>query len=733
MLRYLLYTLLCICVVTPSPGQLTNGLIAHWNFNGNANDATGNGHNGTVFNISYTAGKTGVANSAAVFNGSNSYVLVPHQADMNVSNYSICAIVKPMGFYAGTCQGNFIMFRGSEGASGAYGIGYFDNAYNNCSTLDTNKHVFYGQAGSSLGSGSLFQSATNVHTNIWYCVCAVYDGSSIKIYVNSVLTATFNITGGSIGSSNNPIGIGKYLNGGASYPYWYNGIIDDLRIYNRVLTQLEIDSFCNLFNAPAVDPEVSISQPISPTSFCPADNFVLHYTVTAPFNPGNIFTAQLSDAAGSFATPVNIGAVSATGAGIINCTLPANTPQGTGYRVRVTASNPAKISADNGVNLTVFDAPKITLTGDTAVCIGDSLWFYAQVTPPTSNINWTGPNGFNSTNTSIIIPNAGYDDTGLYIISVNNGGCTARDTIRAIVGNLDFELGDDTVICKGDTLLLSPGVQGATYTWQDGSLNPAYPVAAAGQYHVKASLGSCIRHDTINVDIVQVEITLPGDTVLCRDQQFSITVADTFDTYSWNTGSSSPTVVVTQGGTYWLTVSKSKCLATDEIKVQQLEPYFILGNDTTLCNGRTLTLRPGSIDSSSYLWQDGSAKEFFIVKEKGLYSVTVTNICGSFGSNIQVDYIQCECTPIMPNAFTPDKNGLNDDIAPILTCIPANYKFIIVNRWGEIVFETDDYKKRWDGKHYRVPAEMGTYFYFIQITDRLGNKTTHKGDILLLR
>ncbi|MBW7914450.1 MAG: gliding motility-associated C-terminal domain-containing protein, partial [Taibaiella sp.] len=357
----------------------------------------------------------------------------------------------------------------------------------------------------------------------------------------------------------------------------------------------------------------------------------------------------------------------------------------------------------------------------------------ALVTPPSANISWTGPNGFGATTANISIPGADYTDTGRYIISADNGGCIARDTLYAIVGNVDFDLGNDTTICNGDALVLSPSIAGAQYTWQDGHTGPSYTVSVAGSYHVHVVLGSCFKRDTINIGVQNIEIELPPDTVLCRDALFKISVADTFDSYIWSTGSTQSTATIDDGGLYWLKVSKGPCFVADTMQVQLLEPYFHLGNDTTLCNGRTITLRPGSVQGSSYYWQDGSTKDFFIVKEKGLYHVTATNICGTFGSNIQVDYIQCECYPIMPNAFTPNKDGLNDAIGPILTCIPADFKYIVANRWGEIVFETEDYTKKWDGRHISIPSELGTYFYLIQITDRLGNKTTHKGDILLLR
>lgn len=79
------------------------------------------------------------------------------------------------------------------------------------------------------------------------------------------------------------------------------------------------------------------------------------YTVggTGSFNGGNVFTAQLSDASGSFASPVNIGSVTSTVSGTISATIPASTPAGTGYRIRVVASSPAIPGSDNGSDLIV--------------------------------------------------------------------------------------------------------------------------------------------------------------------------------------------------------------------------------------------------------------------------------------------------------------------------------------------------------------------------------------------
>lgn len=77
------------------------------------------------------------------------------------------------------------------------------------------------------------------------------------------------------------------------------------------------------------------------------------YTTSGTFNNGNVFTAQLSDASGSFATPTTIGTRTATTAGTISATIPHTTPAGSAYRIRVVSSNPAILGSDNGTDLTV--------------------------------------------------------------------------------------------------------------------------------------------------------------------------------------------------------------------------------------------------------------------------------------------------------------------------------------------------------------------------------------------
>ncbi len=88
-------------------------------------------------------------------------------------------------------------------------------------------------------------------------------------------------------------------------------------------------------------------------SICPSSTILVPYSALGVFNANNVFTVQLSDAFGSFSNPVAIANVLSLQGGVISASIPANTPLGSGYRIRVVSSSPAAIGSDNGSNLTV--------------------------------------------------------------------------------------------------------------------------------------------------------------------------------------------------------------------------------------------------------------------------------------------------------------------------------------------------------------------------------------------
>jgi hypothetical protein len=101
-------------------------------------------------------------------------------------------------------------------------------------------------------------------------------------------------------------------------------------------------------------PATTLITLLSASSFCAGDPLTVQFSTNGTYNTGNTFTAQLSDTSGSFASPaVIIGSISSTASGSINAVIPASTPAGTAYRIRVVSSDPVFTGRDNGTDLTV--------------------------------------------------------------------------------------------------------------------------------------------------------------------------------------------------------------------------------------------------------------------------------------------------------------------------------------------------------------------------------------------
>lgn len=250
--------------------QGTTGLVAHWKLNGNALDASGNGHNGTLHNITSTGGKAGTASTACYFTGSTvtpSYISFPYSSDFDVANYSICATVKIAGFYTGPCDANTLLRRGGDGSTGGYMLYHSNEFYRSCSctgTVDTTMFNFACTAGSNPANCTGWQYSPAIQENQWYSLVATFDGSNFKIYVNGVLkTSNPSTSPVAIGTSTDSIVLGyNTWNAGAGYPYPFKGAMDDIRLYNRVLTTSEIDDYTNstldVPNTTNKEPEIAV-------------------------------------------------------------------------------------------------------------------------------------------------------------------------------------------------------------------------------------------------------------------------------------------------------------------------------------------------------------------------------------------------------------------------------------------------------------------------------------------
>ncbi len=227
--------------------NMNQGLQLYLPFNGNAQDASGNGNNGLVSGATLTADQNGAPNSAYYFDGVNDKIDITNSPSLNPTIMTVCAKVKMQGFYNGLCYNNVILTKGGDGNSPVAHYSLRTTATNtnsDCNLQDTANHNYRFDVN---GNGALTMNTINmaphVVTNSWDCLIGTYDGTTHKLYVNGVLRYSNPVASKPSNASILTIG---WHSEHTLYPYWFNGIIDEVRIYNRVLNSSEISYYCTI-------------------------------------------------------------------------------------------------------------------------------------------------------------------------------------------------------------------------------------------------------------------------------------------------------------------------------------------------------------------------------------------------------------------------------------------------------------------------------------------------------
>jgi gliding motility-associated-like protein len=156
-----------------------------------------------------------------------------------------------------------------------------------------------------------------------------------------------------------------------------------------------------------------------------------------------------------------------------------------------------------------------------------------------------------------------------------------------------------------------------------------------------------------------------------------------------------------------------------------------LGPDTAICKGTSLLLNPGSF--ASYHWQDGSSAATFQVDSPGIYFVIVMNTAGCSASDSVIVRDNCGEEIAVPMAFTPNGDGTNDVFGPFIKGNINHYKLLIYDRWGVLVFESEDVSEKWNGTYKGKDQMVGVYDYLITYNSHLGEAKIKKGNVSLLR
>jgi gliding motility-associated-like protein len=383
--------------------------------------------------------------------------------------------------------------------------------------------------------------------------------------------------------------------------------------------------------------------------------------------------------------------------------------------------------AIDSINVFFRPLPQFTLGNDTLICNNSNLTIAPS---PSYAGSFLWSNG-------TVQPTATVNTVGNHWLQItDNLGCRWRDTINVQFKTLpNFNLGNDTAICQRDTLLLNAAVTGATgYTWNTGATTPQIKTHQSGIYWCDVDKQGCIYRDSIALTVKPLPaVNLGNDTTVCENTALLLDAQNPGSTYLWNNGSTAQTYLVRQPGMYKVTVTKNNCSSRDSINiVYELLPRFTLGTDRLICPGETIVLQPAVNQLWQLLWQDGSTGSNYSVTQLGLYYLDATARCGTVRD--EVLFTKGLCKVYIPNAFTPNGDGRNDVLRVYGTEQLTAFHLQIFNRYGQLVFETRDKNKGWDGRINGQWVNNGGYVYVCRYREQNNSvEKMLKGTVLVIR
>lgn len=249
---------------------------------------------------------------------------------------------------------------------------------------------------------------------------------------------------------------------------------------------------------------------------------------------------------------------------------------------------------------------------------------------------------------------------------------------------------------------------------------PIHRFSGAGVYNVTLEAsGNCFLEASTSKQVTILDATLTATEVSCEgDSDGSATVnvlqGSAQTSINWNTQPSqiSTTASGLPVGEYMVTISDPNgCGLAKAIRIEEspeARPSVELGNDTTLCPGSFFIIKPSTF--KTYQWQDGSTDSLFVVSSSGIIKLNVTNINGCQASDSILVVEDCLNDILFPNTFTPNDDGINE-FFKAYGSEPSEFYLSIYDRWGELIFQTEDFTAGWDGIFKGHRAEDGLYIF----------------------
>ena len=428
------------------------------------------------------------------------------------------------------------------------------------------------------------------------------------------------------------------------------------------------------------------------------------------------------------------------------------------YKVLVGVAGCTATKADS-VQVLVRELPEANLVDDTLICSIDTLQLK---TNPAASYVWSPNYKINSLTAAspLVSPDV---PTTYFTTLTDVFGCINKDSIIIDVKLfVTIDAGRDTTICRTDTFYLRTVSDALSYQWSpatflnsDNIKNPiATPLDSFITYNVIGNIGKCQSRDNVRIRTVPYPVaSINPDQRICFGSSATLQ-AGGGSGYSWlpvsflnNPNIAAPiSVKPTVDTRYTVSVTDTfgcpKPVTASTLVGVRL-PVLAktgLGRDTSIVIGQSIQMNASGGDR--YLWEparwlsdNGAARAIATPEDNITYKLTVTQLpenCTGVDS-VRIKVFLLPPSFYVPTAFSPNGDGRNDVLRPITLGMKSIRYFRVYNRLGQLVFETTQKDKGWDGTFKGNPQDPAAYVWMAQGETYKGELITRKGSAVLVR
>lgn len=239
--------------------------------------------------------------------------------------------------------------------------------------------------------------------------------------------------------------------------------------------------------------------------------------------------------------------------------------------------------------------------------------------------------------------------------------------------------------------------------------------------------------DDVSLVPIEDDLDLGPDTMVCGNGSFLLdATVPNAQNVLWNDGVTTAIRTITGSGEYSVEVDLGGCILRDTVMIELRPlPVLDLGADQVICNGTEFQINASIDAESTLLWDDGSTDPIRMIDSSGTFHATATNSCGTVTDEVLIEFEECPEEIYIPNAFTPNGDGINDVFSPVFDHRIWLISFTIHDRWGHELFRTSDHGSAWNA----MDAPIGIYVVTteaVSLSDPLQHHRS-RGHVAVLR